>query len=331
MKKDVTMRLVILSIMLILVNLCYSQFKGKSSATEKFEMIVDTSSNIISLDKIKSQKAYTMEEREGRGIIASFLISKSIQGIQSLIDNHRRRFSTAYSFAIKDESFYDQVSTLGPFDPTGIRFKGFKIVRLINGPSSAPDTAFVACFSIDTSAERVSEIMNDGIFRLKLDKFVLKSARVRVPKHQRTLNMDFEISFIASFISNNGEINTDDLVGKFIYTIRNAPLDPNDPSYKEYYDSLPLKNPYCTGQSFLIPRSAGYFKNDETKKVEPCWGQGIYSIRVAVKESSKNNFIDKVIIYSSQDVLSIGNASLQKRYSPPPPTNVKVTVKTAAN
>jgi len=329
MKKAILLKLATLSAILIISNLSYSQFKSKSTINEKFEMTVDTTSNIISLDKIRSQKAFTMEEREGRGIIASFLISKGIQGIQSLIDNHRRKFSTDYSFAIKDESFYDQVSIVGPFDPTGIRFKGFKVVRIINGQNEPGDTAFVACFSIDTSVEKINEIMNNGIFRLKLDNFILKSARVRVPKNKRILNMDFDITFISSFISNNGQINTDVTVGRFIYSIRNAPLDKNDPSYKEYYDSLPKRNPFCAGQSFLIPRSSGYFKNDETKKVEQCWGQGMYSIKVAVKESSRNNFVDKVIIYSSRDFLAVGNASLQKKYSPPPPIGVNVTVKPA--
>ena len=143
--------------------------------------------------------------------------------------------------------------------------------------------------------------------------------------------MDFEISFLSSYISNNGQINTDVRVGKFIYSIRNAPLDQNDPSYKEYYQNLPIKNPFCTGQSFLIPRSAGYFKNDKTKKVEQCWGEGLFSIKVAVKESSKNSFVDKLNIYNSADLLSVGNASLQKKYGNSPSDPVKVTIVKSAN
>jgi hypothetical protein len=308
MRKDSLLRLFTMFTVLTIPIHSFSQSKGRGAGGEKLEMKIDTATDMISYDKIRYQNAYTMQEREGRGVITSFLLTKGIQGIQSMINNRKKRYTTDYAFALKDESFYDQVSTEGPFDPTGIRFKGFTIARILRGG----DTAFVARFSIDTSDARINEIMNNGVFRLRLENFVLKSARVKVPSHNKKLNMDFEISFLSSFISNNGQINTDVTVGKFIYSIRNAPLDKDDSSYNEYYQNLPQKNPYCTGQSFLIPRSAGYFKNDKTKKVEQCWGEGLYSIKIAVKESSKNSFVDKIIIYSSGDILNVGGAAMQK-------------------
>ena len=319
MKKDLLLRLFTLFTILSISNYSFSQSEIKALRAEKFEMLVDHST--LTLDKIKFQTAPTIGEKQ-RGIVTSFLVSKAIQGIQSLIDNRKKKYTTDYSFAIKDESFYDQISTDGPFDPTGIRFKGFKIARILKGEDGLSDTAFVAKFSIDTTDEKINEIMNNGVFRLKVDSFILKRARVKVPSDKKKLNMDFEISFLSSFISDNGQINMDVTVGKFIYSIRNAPLNQNDPSYKEYYENLPKKNPFCTGQSFLIPRSKGYFKN-ETGSIEKCYGEGLYSIKIAVKESSKNNFVDKVIIYSSADVLTVGNAALQKKYGSPPPANPK--------
>jgi hypothetical protein len=304
----------------------FSQSETKASGAEKFEMSIDTSSNMISYDKIRYQNTYSMDEREGRGIVTTFLITKGIQGIQSMIHNRKKKYNSDYSFAIKDESFYDQVSADGPFDPVGIRFKGFTITRIFNHDDQPADTAFLASFAIDTSGDKMSEIMNNGIFRLKLDTFILKSGRVKLPKHLKNLNMDMEISFLSSYISNNGQINTDVKVGSFVYSIRNAPLDQNDPSYKEYYQNLPKKSPFCTGQSFLIPRSAGYFKNDKSKKVEQCWGEGLFSIKVAVKESSKNTFVDKLIIYNSGDLLTVGNASLIKKYGTKPTVPTKVII-----
>ncbi len=291
-----------------------SQSRGKTGIAEKLEMKIDTSPEILPLNKIAFQKAYTMDEREGRGIVTSFLINKGVQGIQSLIDNRRKKYSADYSFAIKDESFYDQVSTEGPFDPTGIRFKGFTVARVQRSGNNRGDTVFMARFSLDTSGDKITNIMNNGIFKLKLDTFAIKSSRVRLPKKVKTLNLDFEISFLSSYISSTGQIFQDVPVGKFIYSIRNAPLDPTDPSYASFYSNLPKNRSACTGQSFLIPRSAGYFKNDETKKIEQCWGDGIYSVRVAVKECSKNSFVDKLIIYSSADVLSLGSSALQKQF-----------------
>ena len=329
--KNLFLRLALLIAILTQTGHTFSQSETKASGAEKFEMNVDTSNNMISFDKIRYQEAFSMDEREGRGIVTTFMITKGILGIQSLINNRKKKYNSDYSFAIKDESFYDQVSTDGPFDPTGIRFKGFTITRIFNREDQSADTAFLASFSIDTSGDKISEIMNNGIFRLKLDTFILKSGRVKLPKHLKNLNMDLEISFLSSYISNNGQINTDVRVGRFIYSIRNAPLDQNDPSYKEYYQNLPRTNPFCSGQSFLIPRSAGYFKNDKTRKVEQCWGEGLFSIKVAVKESSKNTFVDKLIIYNSTDLLSVGKASLQQKYGTTPAAPIKVTIVKSAN
>ncbi|MCC7400847.1 MAG: hypothetical protein IT214_05110 [Chitinophagaceae bacterium] len=302
---------------------CFSQPGNGNGTGEKLEMKIDTSNNMLSFERIAYQKAYTMDERGGRGALTTFLINKGVQGIQSLIENHKKKYAADYSFAIKDESFYDQVSTEGPFDPTGIRFKGFTVARVQRGENNQRDTVFVARFSIDTSGDKITNIMNNGIFKLRLDTFAIKSSRVRLPKKLKTLNLDFEISFLSSYISSTGQIFQDVPVGKFIYSIRNAPMAPEDPSYKEYYSNLIKKRSECTGQSFLIPRSAGYFKNDESKKIEQCWGEGIYSVKVAVKECSRNSFIDKLIIYSSGDVLSLGSSALQKKFGNPSTTGNK--------
>lgn len=296
---------------------CFSQPEKRAATSEKLEMRIDTSEDILPFDKIAYQKAYTMDERSGRGIVTSFLINKGVQGIQSLLDNRKKKYSADYSFAIKDESFYDQVSTQGPFDPTGIRFKGFTVSRVSKSEGNRGDTAFVARFCIDTSENKITDILNNGIFRLKLDSFAIKSSRVRLPRHVKNLNLDFEITILSSYISSAGQIFQDVPIGKFIYSIRNAPMDPSDPSYNTFYRNLVKTHSQCTGQSFLIPRSAGYFKNDETKKIEQCWGEGLYSVKVSVKECSRNKFIDKLILFSYGDILSLGNSSLQKKFSAP--------------
>jgi len=330
-KSKYAIKPVILIFYLLTTFNCYPQQNLKNGSTEVFEMKVDTSGNVIPFDKIRYQKAYTMDERAGRGIISSFLIDKSIEGIQSLINNRKKRFSADYSFAVKDERFYDQVSTEGPFDPTGIRFKGFTVARLFKEKDQTSDTAFIARFSMDTSSEAISELMNNSIFRLKLDTFILKSGKVRLPRRLKYLNMDLEITFVCSYVNSNGQINEDTKSGQFIYLLRNAPLDPTDPAYAAYYKNLPKINPYCIGQSFLIPRSVGYFKNEETNKLEQCWGEGLYSIKVVVKESSKNSFIDKLIIYNSPDVLSLSNSYLKSKYSPPAPVKVKLISTTSTS
>jgi len=327
MAKKSIFQLFLIGLLIFNIICVYSQDTGTKNKHESLEMNIDSASKLISLEKITGQEALSLNEREergNRGMIDAFIVSKGIQGIQSMIDNHKKKFTTNYSFAITNESFYDQISTLGPFDPTGMRFKGFKLARVIkNDDGFTVDTAFVLKFSVDTSARRMNEIMNNSIFRLKLDSFMLKKAKVKMSAKEKTLNLDFEITFLSSFISDNGQINSDVVVGKFIYSVRNAPVNQQDPGYVEYYKNLPVKNPDCTGQSFLIPRSAGFYKNKETRVIEKCYGEGIFSIKVTVNETSKNNFIDKIIIYHSEDLLSLGNAALQKKFGASPVTPSK--------
>ncbi len=301
--------------------LCFISFSSlaqRRTGGDKLRMTVEEGENLILASKVKPQTAFTLAEKESqagnRGIVTTFLIAKGIEGIQTMIANRRKRYTTNYTFAVKDESFYDQVSVLGPFDPTGIRFKGFKIVRLVGNNEGRQDTAFVAKFVIDTSDERINEIMNNSVFRMRLDSFQLKSAKVKMPRKTRRLNLDFEINFISSFISDNGQINADVSLGKLIFTVRDAPVDADDPAYEKYYQKLEREKPLCSGQVFLVPRSAGYYKEEETGFIEKCYGQGLYSIKVAVKESSKSNFVDKIILYNTDDVLSLGGQALQKKF-----------------
>ncbi|HYM94922.1 MAG TPA: hypothetical protein VET23_12330, partial [Chitinophagaceae bacterium] len=109
LRKHTTLTTAMLIVMTINATLCFSQAEHRAGGGEKLEMTIDTSNNILPFDKITYQKAYTMDERGGRGIITSFLINKGVQGIQSLIDSRKKKYSADYSFAIKDESFYDQV------------------------------------------------------------------------------------------------------------------------------------------------------------------------------------------------------------------------------
>src|SRR5450755_3982506 len=155
--KSSLLRLALLIAILTHTGYSFSQSETKASGAEKFEMSVDTSNNMISFDRIRNQKTFSMDEREGRGIVTTFLITKGIQGIQSMINNRKKKYNADYSFAIKDESFYDQVSTDGPFDPTGIRFKGFTITRIYNWEDKPADTAFLARFSLDTTGDKISE------------------------------------------------------------------------------------------------------------------------------------------------------------------------------
>ena len=302
-------------------NKTFSQPENKPGRkVERLELNVDTSSNFLTAEAFPSQDAPSFHDREGRGLfiplIAGYLINKGVQGIQKMISDRASRYIAQYNFAKLDHYFYDQISTSGAFDPTGIKFGGFKILRLYHAEKNEDDTVFYAKFILDTTEGKCMEIMNNGIFRLRLDSIMISKSRVRAPKNVKNLNVDFEIDFSSTYRGDNGQLFADAPLGKFIFTLRNAPLFKDDDESRSYYDSVDTKKPSLTGECFMVPRSAGYYKN-KNGVVQSCWGMGLYSIKVSVKETSKVKFIDKLIIYTADPTLSVGSSMLQKKYATP--------------
>ena len=77
-------------------------------------------------------------------------------------------------------------------------------------------------------------------------------------------------------------------------------MDKNDAEYSDYYNKL--KGKRLDGQAFIVPRSYSY-RIGENSSVIPTYSQGIYSILVNVKESSKNIFTHKLIADNSDLVI----------------------------
>ncbi len=291
--------------------------KAQHAGAEKLELIVDTSRDFMVTRNLTVQEAPTFNERGGRGvfmpIVAGYLITKGVQGIQKLIDNRKNRYMAQYDFAERGHYFYDQIAT-SPIDPVGLQFKGFKIIRLVKKEGGQADTMFYAKFILDTAADRFDEMMNNGMFHLRLDSIMVSKSRVKAPKNVDRLNMDFEIDFNTSYRSDDGQIHADALLGKFIFTLRNAPLYNGNNATKKFYDSLDAAKPPVTGECFMVPRSAGFYKT-KNGVIKSCYGQGLYSVSVSVKETSKTKFVDRVIIFSSDPALNVGSQLLQKKYA----------------
>lgn len=302
----------------------FAQENNNKMGREKLELFVDSTKDLIGLNNLFHQQAPTFAERDGKGvfipIIAGYLINKGVEGIQKMISDRKNRYISQYSFAKLDHYFYDQVSTTNAFDPVGLQFKGFKILRVLKNEDGSDDTVFYAKFLVDTTQDRCMEIMNNGIFRLRLDSIMISKTRVRSPKNVKKINVDFEINFTSTYRSDNGQLFAEQPLGKFIFTLRDAPLYHNDPESKSYYDSMDSKKPALTGECFMVPRSYGFYK-DEHGGVKVCWGMGLFSINVSVKETSKTKFVDRLIIYSSDPALGIVPPAMQKQYGLTAPTS----------
>jgi hypothetical protein len=188
-----------------------------------------------------------------------------------------------------------------------MQFSGFKLIRSFDNHGRM-DTALTAEFELDTA--NPYEILNNAMFRLKLKTLQLNYAKAKVPGNNNYLNMDIEIAFNSSYVNSQGVLFKNIELGKFYFFLRKAPLDKTQPGYEAYYQNLAGKK--LDGQSFIVPRSFGYHITG-TNNAQPSYSQGAYNITVDVKESSKNSFVNQMIIDNSGQLIDALGGAIKKR------------------
>lgn len=276
---------------------CAGSKSGSASKNEALTMQISEKRDVVKFDTLKDQETPTLATRgknkaRGAGLspLVGSVFSLATDAVKNVISNEQKKYSAAYKFALTDLYFYDQLSTDGPFDPVGMQFSGFKLVRTFINKDGDTDTAFTARLGLDKS--NPYEILNNSIFRLRLDELNLKYTKAKVSANgKKKVNMDIEITFHSSYVNQQAVLFDNVVLGKFYLFLREAPLDTAAEGYKAYYENL--KGTMLTGRSFLVPRSFGYHMEEGEPK--PGYSQGAYTITVDVKESTKNIFISKVI------------------------------------
>lgn len=284
---------------------CKSSKYGSQKKGESLAMKVDETKELIDYAKLKKQDIPAPTYAKVRGAffdptpMVGGVVSLATSGIKTMIANEQKKYSAQYRFALNDLYFYNQLSEKSVFDPAGMQFNGFTVVRTFKNKDGKLDTAMIASFEPDLT--NPYEIINNSFFHLKLADIKVDYAKAKLlAKENPKLNMDFEITFYTTYVTQTGQINSNVVLGTFFLPLRNIPMDKNDAEYSDYYNKL--KGKRLDGQAFIVPRSYSY-RIGENSSVIPTYSQGIYSILVNVKESSKNIFTHKLIADNSDLVI----------------------------
>jgi hypothetical protein len=285
---------------------------GSKSSHERLTMHVKECRDLIVVTRLKVQQAPTMDQRAtaSRGLVdaaAGGLVSLATSAVNSMIENTKKKYTSTYNFGLTDVYFYDQISNEGPFDPAGMQFAGFELLRTFRDKkrNGVEDTALVAEFEVDTT--HAEEIINNSVFRLKVKRFEVHYAKVKVPPNGRRLNLDITVGFQTSYVNDQGVIFDSVTLGKCYLMLRNAPLDPLDTGYAAYYRRL--EGQLLKGKSFIVPRSFGYHR-EASGETRSGYSQGLYSINVTVTESSKERFVDKLILENAPSLINQGKSAM---------------------
>lgn len=304
---------------------CSGSKLGYATSDEKLNMQVKEKRDVIDYSKLSVQRIPSFkrrtEQRSADSVTANGaqhalpiapmlggLVSLATNGVKKMIDNDKKKYTASYDFALTKLYFYDQLSTESMFDPVGMQFHTFTLVRTFKTTDGKEDTALTATFVLDTA--NAYEIINNSVFRLRLKDIDIRYAKAKIAKGaKQSINMDLEISFYSSYVNEMGQLFDNMLLGKFYLLLREAPLDKTAPDYKEYYQKL--KGSLLDGRSFIVPRSFGYYIAGNGDRAK-CYSQGAYSIHVKVNESSKNTFVNKIIIDNSTQILNSAESGLKK-------------------
>ncbi|WP_143524977.1 hypothetical protein [Labilibacter marinus] len=244
-----------------------------------------------------------------RGLMTD-AFSLATEGVKMLIDLDKKKYTANYSTGKRQLYFYNYISDKEAVDARGMQFKGVQITRLVEMEKNNIDTAFYIRLVVDT--ENVQEIVNNSIFRLKVDSLSLPLAKAKIPTfkwympwtvfyHDRDqVSFDLTLKLKSSWMDKNGNVARDVLLGSFILNLRDIPLNRESEQYEEYYKNV--IGTQLDGYSFLVPRSYGSFvsKDGETKR---CYGQGQYNISVSINETGTEHFINKAVQNNSNALI----------------------------
>lgn len=293
----------IVSATVVIMTSCGTSRYSNKHKDETVNVSVKENSEVINYALFQQQEIPTLADRGGkdRGIAVGQVLSMAGKGVMALINMERKKYTAAYEQSLTDLMFYDQISDKSAFDPQGMQFNGFSILRMVKTGKNTEDTAFYAVIEPDLS--NPYEIINNSFFRLKLKTLKLDYAKAKVAslkwylpwswfgtKKNDHLNMDLEIVIRSSWVTSDGQFNDNVEIGRFLLTLRDVPVNPDDTSRVTYFEQL--KGTSLTGKSSLVPRSYGYYYAGA--QLRPCYGQGIYSISTHVNETGAQNFILKM-------------------------------------
>ena len=317
-------RLIFLQLGFVILFLgCASNKYSSKIEGESVTLKVNEDANLIKYAAMQPQNTPELASAsKSRGLeeIVGQVASAAVNGIISLVDNEKKKYSASYQNSVGQCYFYDQISESSAFDPTGMQFAGFTFLRLTTDNIGKTDTAVYAKFKVDEN--NVYEMINNSTFKIKLDTLMVNYAKAKIQAKKwylplswftaprfPTLNMDFEINITSSFVTREGGIFNDIPVGKFYLTLRDIPFDKTDPAYEKFYANV--KNNNVIGRSFFVPRSFGYYY-DPKRQIKPSFGQGMYNIVVKVNESSRPNFVQEMLFENSTEILQQAGSNSNK-------------------
>ncbi|MBL6963577.1 MAG: hypothetical protein ISR55_07130 [Bacteroidetes bacterium] len=284
---------------LFFLSSCASYTFSNKQQGESVQITIKEQQDVLAINDLKPQ---VVAINSARGVLVMEGVNMAVNGIKMLIQNEQNKYTANYRTALSDIYYYNFISEQGPFDFTGIKFSGFDILRQVQLKDGTIDTAVYISFVLDL--DNPEDIINNSVFHLKVEDFVMKYCKAKIPgfrwylpwtaffAKRKYVNVDMDISFSSSWVNDRSQIFRDEEIGRFFFDLRNVPVDYHSKEYQDYAQNVIGRKLY--GFSYLVPRSNGNYVTYQNE-IKNCYGKGQYNISAEITETAKDNFVSRVM------------------------------------
>lgn len=245
------------------------------------------------------------------GKVANVAVGYAVSAIQGHQKDWERTIKKECTFS-KDlkmlsemHHFYDEASTIGPLDPSGMVFEGFSCRQDIRIDDQIVNVFNLVC-KVRTDSLGLQSIVSDSKFLVYVDEVSfnpflcdlpndsLENAALRIPfdfERRKDLKLQLQATVTSSWMNQVLQIFRDQELGRFNVTVK---VDPSrivtDSTgaqvfrYKYAPDNPDNRLVSVSGDCFLVPRS--YVASKEDCDV---WGMGQYKVDMRVFETCTIN------------------------------------------
>lgn len=216
------------------------------------------------------------------------------------------RFTKELKMLAEIHHFYNQVSTLGPMDPTGMVFDGFSLGQEINVEGQKQTVFYINC-KLRTDSLGLRSMVADSRFLLYVDEVYfnpwlcdlpndsLDDPALRIPfdfDRRKNLRLGIKATVTSTYMNQILQVFRDQELGTFDIQVKIDParIQTDSTGNRYFYYKYAPGNPdnrlvSVQGDSFIVPRS--YVASKENH--EDLWGMGQYKVSLAVTETCEIN------------------------------------------
>ena len=234
-----------------------------------------------------------MKNNEGeRGLLSTaldFVTNISTRALFSALDGIKESRIHEWKVPVAKDYFYNSLSFLGPYDPTGMHFSGIKMTKESIGDGGTDGLFHLECSMPDDSVS-LRNFLASSRFTMIIDTLAIDLSKVNAKyTASRRISIDINIEFKATWMDSNLTVHQDQNMGMFRISLPGMKYDPADP-VKTF--NAEEASRLISGSCFFIPRSyAAYvetvFENNTLKQeYRHYWSPGEFEVCITIREST---------------------------------------------